>query len=86
MLLNLSLRCFRLLQQISKMTLAKINQKINFPGESRTKEQEYRKATPFFPVCTGALPIIIQALNYFIQTCLYYRKCLTSISILMELN
>ncbi len=67
MLLNLSLRCFRLLQQISKMTLAKINQKINFPGESRTKEQEYRKATPFFPVCTGALPIIIQALNYFIQ-------------------
>mgnify|MGYP007023604962 FL=1 len=49
------------------MTLAKINQKINFPGESRTKEQEYRKATPFFPVCKGALPIIIQALNYFIQ-------------------
>lgn len=67
MLLNLSLRCFRLLQQISKMTFAKITEKRYHQGESRTKEQENSKTTLFSHTCTGPSPIIIQVLNYFIQ-------------------
>lgn len=81
---------FRLLQPNSKVTFTKINEKINFPGESRTKEQEYRKAILFFRTHTASSPIIIQALNYFIQTpylsASIINKCLTPISIPMELN
>lgn len=42
------------------MIFAKINEKTNYPGESRTKEQENRKA-PFFLIATqGFPPIFIQ--------------------------
>ena len=53
-------------------------------------EQEYRKAILFFRTHTASSPIIIQALNYFIQTpylsASIINKCLTPISIPMELN
>ncbi|WP_291592165.1 hypothetical protein [Bacteroides sp.] len=49
------------------MTFAKINEKTNYPGESRTKEQENSKALSFLIAAQGFPPIFIQVLNDFIQ-------------------
>jgi len=57
-----------LLQPISKFIFAKISERIFFHGESRTKEQEYRKTTLFSYRHTTVLFLFVLNVNDFIVT------------------